>query len=276
LEDTTEALNKFSNEQDVKKYKKSISVIISDLDHVFLRGRDQGETRDFQQVMDRNNAIHDTVKIGDHLALGIIDRFACTLKTVFTRMFIEDNSIAWVSELETVICNYNGTPSDALDNDSLNKTLTNDDILIIDVLHMNMDKNLKNKQIHRKGSDLEARHHVRISEKNTFKKGTEPRWSDEVYTVEAVKGLSVTLSDGKAYKRDKLLKIPRDTIKITYLDNGAKANVIKTAKQRNQELILKAKDIKEANIQGDSRVSVPIKLLNYFGSIKIKLLVATR
>ena len=264
LEDTTEALTKFFNEPDVKKYKKGISVIISDSDSAFLGGKDQGEARDFQQVMDKNNAIHDTVKIGDHSALGIIDRFARTLKTVFTRMFLENGSTTWVSELETVIRNYNGTPSDALDNHSPNKTLTDEDIRI-DVLHINMNKNLKNIQIHRKGSDLAAGDNVRISEKNAFAKGTEPRWSDDVYTVEGVKGLSVTLSDRKAYKRDKLLKIPKDTIKITNSDNKAKANVIKTAKkQRKQELILKAEDIKEENIVKGARERVPNKQMSAF------------
>ena len=50
---------------------------------------------------------------------------------------------------------------------------------------------------------------------NYFKKGTEPRYSDEVYTVEGVKGMNITLNDDKVCKRDKLLKIPKDTIKIT-------------------------------------------------------------
>ena len=132
LEDTTEALRKFFNEPDVKKYKKGIRVIISDSDSAFLGGKDQGEARDFQQVMDKNDAIHDTVKIGDHSALGIIAR---TLKTVFTRMFLENGSTNWVSELETVIGNYNGTPSDALDNHTPNHALTDADTQI-DVLHM--------------------------------------------------------------------------------------------------------------------------------------------
>ena len=186
LEDTTEALRKFFNEPDVKKYKKGISVIVSDSDSAFLGRKDQGEARDFQQVMDKNNAIHDTVKIGDLSALGLIDRFARTLKTVFTRMFLENGNTNWVSELETVIGNYNGTPSDALDNHTPNHAMTDEDTRI-DVLHMNMDKNLKNIQIHTKGSDLAAEDHVRISVKNAFKKGTEPRFSDEVYTVEGVK-----------------------------------------------------------------------------------------
>ena len=58
--------------------------------------------------------------------------------------------------------------------------------------------------------------HVRVSIANYFKKGTEPRWTDEIFTVEAVKGMNVTLNEDKVYKRDKLLSIPKDTIKITH------------------------------------------------------------
>ena len=111
-----------------------------------------------------------------------------------------------------------------------------------------MNKSKENHILHAKGSDLVGGDHVRVREANIFKKGTEPRWSDEVYTVEGVKGLTVTLSNDKVYKRDNLLKIPNDTIKITHTTE-VKPNVIKTAtKQRKQGIILKSEDIKEENI----------------------------
>ena len=64
---------------------------------------------------------------------------------------------------------------------------------------------------------------------NYFKKGSEPRWSDEVYTVEGVKGMNITLNDDKVYKRDKLLQTPKDTIKVTDISESVKPNVIKQA-----------------------------------------------
>ena len=42
LEDTTEALKRFFNEPDVKKYKSGISVFMSDSDSSFLGGSNQG------------------------------------------------------------------------------------------------------------------------------------------------------------------------------------------------------------------------------------------
>ena len=86
LEDTTSALKQFFHEPDVKKYKTGFSVIVSDSDSAFLGGNDQGETRDFQKVLTDNNCIHDTVPIGDHNALAIVDRWARTLKTILTKV----------------------------------------------------------------------------------------------------------------------------------------------------------------------------------------------
>ncbi len=91
--------------------------------------------------------------------------------------------------------------------------------------------------------------HVRVSIANFFKKGTEPRYSDEIYTGEAVTGMTITLSDDKAYKRDKLLKIPKNTIKNTDSSHTVKPNVVKIAtKERKIEIFHKHKGIEEKKL----------------------------
>jgi hypothetical protein len=82
LEDTTAALKQFFNESDVKMYKTGFSVIVSDSDSAFLGGNDQGDNKDFQNVLSNNDCIHDTVPIEDHKALAIVDRWARTLKSI--------------------------------------------------------------------------------------------------------------------------------------------------------------------------------------------------
>jgi hypothetical protein len=60
-------------------------------------------------------------------------------------------------------------------------------------------------------------------------------------------------SNDKAYKRDKLLKIPKATVKNTKTTVST-LNVVKVAtKQHKQDLILKAEDIKSDNIRTDTR-----------------------
>ncbi len=157
-----------------------ISVIRSDSDSAFLGGINQGDERDFPQVMDKNDAIHETVKIGGHSTLGIIYRFARTLKTVFARFFLESGNTNWIGELDIIVHNYNNTPHKP--NDAVYKQAAQ-----LEVLHMNMDKNKKNAQLHRKCSALIPGDHVRVSETNYFRKGTEPRWSDDIYAVKGLK-----------------------------------------------------------------------------------------
>ena len=61
-------------------------------------------------------------------------------------------------------------------------------------------------------SDLIKGDSVRIQLTKTFKKGTEPNYSDEVYNVESVYGKKVTLNNGDVIKRSALLKIPGGSV----------------------------------------------------------------
>ena len=198
---------------------------MSDSDSAFLGGKDQGETRDFQKVLDDNGCIHDTVPIGDHNALAVVDRWAHTLKPILTKVFLENGNTNWINELDTIVDNYNNTPHQTLDDHTPNEALK-DEAVRLEVLHINMDKSKKNAYL---TYDISVGDHVRVSIANYFKKGSEPRWSDEVYTVEGVKGMNITLNDDKVYKRDKLLQIPKDTIKVTDISESVKPNVIKQA-----------------------------------------------
>ena len=60
-------------------------------------------------------------------------------------------------------------------------------------------------------SDLQIDNKVRTKLTGIFKKGTDPGWSDEFYTVEHINKNTITLSNGKKYKRENLLKIPDNT-----------------------------------------------------------------
>ena len=65
-------------------------------------------------------------------------------------------------------------------------------------------------------------------------KGTDPRWSDEVYTVKKIYGNSILISNNIKYKRDKLLKVPPDTV-------SNETNPITLSKQINKEINQQAK-----------------------------------
>ena len=89
-----------------------------------------------------------------------------------------------------------------------------------------MDKNIHSKTV----SDLEAGHKVRkyIITNAKIEKGTDPRYSDAVFTVVSAHGLTIKLSDGSTLRRDRLLKVPRDS-------ESSEPNVITQEKKRYKE-----------------------------------------
>ena len=100
------------------------------------------------------------------------------------------------------------------------------------ILDLNIDKNQHNNTV----SDLvigdKVRKNVLFQDVNS--KGTDPRWSDEVFTVKEIHGNSILLNNNVKYKRDKLLKVPPDT-------TSTPTNSITLAKKINKEINKQAK-----------------------------------
>ena len=102
-------------------------------------------------------------------------------------------------------------------------------------------------------SEFKERDKVRIRIKQTFRKGSEPRYSDKVYNVESVSGKRVSLDNEKTY-------LESDLIKTTF--ESSEQNVINKVKKENSvNRILKKDGIDENNIITHSRRK---KQLNFF------------
>jgi hypothetical protein len=171
--------------------------ITTDSDSSFLGGK-------LQALLKKNNVIHDTVPIGDHASLGLIDRFARTLKTKFTKIILK-NSGNWIDFLNPIVQQYNMKPHISIADIAPNNASDPDNFALI--VHINKLKSLKNSNI----SDLQVDDKIRILETTIFSKGTEPQYSKKIYTVKAVNGKRITLNNDVIKKRNMLLKIPNDT-----------------------------------------------------------------
>ena len=91
-------------------------------------------------------------------------------------------------------------------------------------------------------TDLTPGDKVRIKDTALFKKGTESRWTDDVFTVESASGKTVMLTDGQRVKRDSVLKVPPNTV-------STPKNVIAIAtKQRKDTLSLRRDNKDQANV----------------------------
>jgi hypothetical protein len=156
---------------------------------------------------------------------------------VLTKEFIESGSTNWIDKIGAVIEAYNTTPHTALDGITPNDAIT-DPKKREYVMHLNILKARSNGFV----TDLTPGDKVRIKDTALFKKGTESRWTDDVFTVESASGKTVMLTDGQRVKRDSVLKVPPNTV-------SAPKNVITIAtKQRKDTLSLRRDNIDQANV----------------------------
>jgi hypothetical protein len=212
------------------------TMIITDSDSSFLG-------RKFQKMLKDEDIIHNTVPIGDHASLGIIDRFALTLKRILTKRRQIYDSANWKESLNKVIANYNNTEHKGINNLIPNEASmkTNKDTLY----KVNLEKSKSNII----ESDLKIGDKVRIRISKTFKKGSEEQFSKEIYIVESVRGKTVYLEGDIKKSRDMLLKVHKDTIN-TASGITEKVSKERRAKRRFDRAGMDASNVIEARTRG--------------------------
>lgn len=151
--------------------------------------------KEFQDTINEKDINHVTTQVGDHNALGIIDRFTRTLKEMIHKHFTENNTINWVDNLQTTINTYNNLPHEGINGIKPNQAETKENDHEIRLINIEKSQDSNNfKQI---GFNVGDR--VRIRIKEPFKKGYTPKWSEETYTIVSLNKVSAVLSDGKKY-----------------------------------------------------------------------------
>jgi hypothetical protein len=63
----------------------------------------------FQGAMDRNGTLHRTVELGDHKAMGVVDRAIRTLREKLQKQFVAFGTKKWVDVLPGLVKNMNST-----------------------------------------------------------------------------------------------------------------------------------------------------------------------
>jgi transposase InsO family protein len=96
IKDTANALTLFCHKYFIPE------IINCDNDTSFLG-------KEFKKVIDENGIVLIENDVGDHNALGIIDRFVQTIKNKIYKYFKTKNTTNWVSSLGNVINSYNNT-----------------------------------------------------------------------------------------------------------------------------------------------------------------------
>ena len=117
-----------------------------------------------------------------------------------------NKSANWVDSLDKVISTYNKTDQRALHDLTPNEA--GQEKYKQEITKLNIDKAQSNKI----QSDLLPGDKVRLLDKKLFKKGSEPQYTAEIFTVASVRGKTIHLTNGLVKKRDMLLKVHEDTI----------------------------------------------------------------
>jgi len=234
---------KTKNEIDVNDSLKEIfkhykpTIITSDTDPSF-------SAKKTQKLFEDNNIIHDVVIArDDHRALGIIDRFALTIKSILSKLFIIIDKTNWIDTIDEIIDNYNNTPHSSIENLTPNQAtneINRETISLLNQIKSGNTSFLK-KSIFKPG-DL-----VRMRITKTFRKGTEPRYTDDLFVVDNVIGRRVTLSNGRRVLDTELLK-------TNFKEGPIKYNPIDIESKRNtRDKLHKQLDIDETNIRTSKR-----------------------
>jgi hypothetical protein len=160
----------------------------------------------FQKLLNKYNIALNVNALHNHHALGIIDNFARRLKVIVTTIFLKNQTTKWTDRLSEIIRVYNKSEHSAINDHKPREAEKHKD----EILQLNLEKNLQNKTI----SDLHAGDKVRkfIITNAKIEKGTDPRYSDAVFTVVSTHGQTIKLDDGSTLRRDRLLKVPNDTV----------------------------------------------------------------
>ena len=185
----------------LKRARDKPRSILSDQEGSFL-------SKLFEAKLDSYKIPLNTNATGDHHALGIIDNFAKRIKAILTATFLKYNTTRWIDDIQRIVSHYNDTQHSALEHLTPNQAMNKENEARIE--NLNVVKNMVNKTV----SDLQPGDKVRkdilFNAKNY--KGTDPRWSDEVFNVKSVHGKTVLLSDDMKFKRNNLLKVPPNTV----------------------------------------------------------------
>ena len=150
-----------------------------------------------KQVFSAHNIEHQMNEVGDHNALGIVDRISRTLREILQKHFEINKTANWVDSLQELTQAYNNRYHSTIKKPP--NLVTNDDVSI---LIMNMDKASVSQSRVKPGDRVRV-----LLSKNIYAKGTKQKYSREVFSVVSVAQVNARLSNGKKVRIERLLKV---------------------------------------------------------------------
>jgi hypothetical protein len=160
-------------------------------------------------MLEKRDIVHQTALVGDHRALGIVDRMTLTLKNYLHKQFIGEDDLRWVSRLSFVVDSYNNTPHSGLYGYTPKEAYEDKTVkAVLTTINLQLMKNRRVSNNVKEGDSVR----VRVPD-SVFKRGFTPKWSAKVEEVSSVRGNTVYI-DGKPHKAMNIQVVSGDSAEV--------------------------------------------------------------
>jgi hypothetical protein len=155
--------------------------------------------KEAQKIFIENGINHITFDVGNHRALGKIDRFSRTIKTKISRYMVQNNTTRWIDVFENLISNYNNTYHSSIDMKPKDVSTRKEKDILYDTLEKSFNATSRKK--------LKFGDYVRVPLiKKAFEKEGQ-RYSNQIYTVDKIglNKVAVRNMEGRLLEKDIIL-----------------------------------------------------------------------
>lgn len=187
----------------------------------------------FDKYCEENNIVHSKNIVGDHFALGIIDRFSKTIKDIIFKHFTRYNTTKWSDNINKLVLAYNTVGHSSLKGHTPRDVFNGGFKQLIEAINNHKMQVNASRVFNIKDGDT-----VRIKIEADFRKGYLPKWSKETYKVVQTQAGEAKLDNGKWMKTRNLQVIAHpqnesQNEEITELEKSEK--MAKTERKLRQE-----------------------------------------
>jgi transposase InsO family protein len=201
---------------------------------------DQGSeftNKTIEQLMRDQNIKHLTAQVRDHNRMGLVERYNKTIRMKLSRLFAINRDHNWYDYIKDIVHGYNHT---------VHRTVQEKPIDIYEDRKKSRQKIRKRPTFNVKVGDK-----VRVLlNLNEFEKGTLPRWSQKLYTVEArIINKFRTSKGDHLYRPNELLVVKPDTLIKTAEDDDEEDLLTAERKINNRKKVARALRNLEINMR---------------------------
>jgi hypothetical protein len=210
-------------------------------------------SKQFQEFCKEKDISLDFIRPGDHKAACFVERLNLTLRQKIERLKITLKTPNWVDYLDTLISSYNNTIHSATK--TTPKQALTDNSKFNEILDEQLDEmnqvTSSNAYMH---SMIKVGDHVRVLlQKNTFTKGTKPRWSKSVHTVLVIDpGNRYFVTDRSSYYKDYELLPVNEVNEVTFKNDQTNES---DNEKDHSSILNDEKSVRDRNITGESKTT---------------------